>query len=177
MKPIIDKYLPLSSSTSISFPLAEERKKDHYSHFILRLAFAATESLRQRFVRVESQLFQMRWQNDDQRERRGFTKSLELNWEMINEQEKGELREQLLSATDRFGKREKDVLGEGWFKVDWMMVPELVAKRKVFIKGGMAYVPGGEQMSMVVHEFENRLAKALEVSFSPLLFLFISSRS
>lgn len=164
MKPILDKYLPLSASTSTSSPLAEERKKDHYSHFILRLAFASTETLRQRFIRVESQLFQLRWNSDDHRERRAFTQSLNLNWETIDEDEKLELKDKLLAASvSRFNK-ERDVWEAGWFKVDWMMVPELVQQRKVFLKGGMAYVPGGEQMTMVVHEFEARLAKALELT-------------
>lgn len=164
MKPILDKYLPLSASTSTSSSLAEERKKDHYSHFILRLAFASTETLRQRFVRVESQLFQLRWNSDDQRERRAFTKSLNLNWETIDESEKLELKDKLLACSVNKYNREKDVWEVGWFKVDWMMVPELIQQRKVFLKGGMAYVPGSEQMSMVVHEFENRLAKALELT-------------
>lgn len=34
-----DKYLPLSSNTAKQRDLDSERKKDHASHFILRLAF------------------------------------------------------------------------------------------------------------------------------------------
>jgi len=43
-------------------------------------------------------------------------------------------------------------------------VPELVEGRRVFLRGGKAYVPGREQMSMVVAEFTKRLDKALEVT-------------
>ena len=171
MKDILDKYLPLNASSS-SAAVGEQRKKDHYSHFILRLAFAATETLRQRFVRIETQLFALRWQQDDARERREFTQSLELDWDVVGEGEKEGLREELLAASGaRGGKREKEVWEEGWFKVDWMMVPELVAQRKVLVRGGWAYVPGGEQMSMVVHEFEQRLEKAMEVRIPPKLYI------
>jgi DNA primase large subunit len=45
-------------------------------------------------------------------------------------------------------------------------VPELVEGRRVFLRGGKAYVPGREQMSMVVAEFTKRLDKALEVIHS-----------
>src|SRR6266536_4339394 len=76
MKPLLDKYLPLSSSTSGSTSLQGERQKDHYSHFILRLAFASTEDLRRRFSRVETALFRLRLAADDSRERAGFVQSL-----------------------------------------------------------------------------------------------------
>lgn len=42
LKPLFEKYLPLNSNTAQaarSVQLDYERKKDHYSHFILRLAF------------------------------------------------------------------------------------------------------------------------------------------
>jgi DNA primase large subunit len=42
LKPLFEKYMPLNSNTvqaARSVQLDYERKKDHYSHFILRLAF------------------------------------------------------------------------------------------------------------------------------------------
>jgi len=48
-------------------------------------------------------------------------------------------------------------------QVRWTRVPDLVEKRKVFLKGGWAYVPGKEQSSIVFEEFEVQLEKALEV--------------
>src|ERR1700709_2531827 len=72
MKPVLDKYLPLSGTSSGSSKLQEERMKDHYSHFILRLAFASTEDLRRRFSRVESMLFRLRFMENDVRERTAF---------------------------------------------------------------------------------------------------------
>lgn len=43
-------------------------------------------------------------------------------------------------------------------------MPDLVEKRRVFLKGGWAYVPSREQSSIVFQEFESQLEKALEVS-------------
>lgn len=163
--PLLQKYLPLSSNTSsasgvVDQRLKAERQKDHYSHFILRLAFSGTEDLRRRFARIETSLFRLRFQNDDSRERKEFINSLNFDWEVVSDEEKEELREQLLAATP-FLKRLED---ESWFKVDWERVPELVEQRTVFVKKGKAYVPMKEQMSMVLAEFGKRLEKGLEAS-------------
>lgn len=161
MKPLLDKYLPLSSSSSGSTSLQIERQKDHYSHFILRLAFASTEDLRRRFSRVETMLFRLRFQADDLRERQAFVETLNLSWENVTDEEKKELAEELRAAGGGYPKRMDE---ENYFKVDWERVPELVESRRVFLKGGKAYVPSRDQMSMVVADFTARLEKALEVS-------------
>ena len=160
MKPLLDKYLPLSSNTSGSPTLQLERQKDHYSHFILRLAFASTEDLRRRFSRVETMLFRLRFQADDMRDRQAFVQGLNLDWETVSDDERRQFAEQLQAAGGGYPKRIEE---ESYFKVDWERVPELVESRRVFLKGGKAYVPGREQLSMVVAEFTSRLEKALEV--------------
>jgi DNA primase large subunit len=159
MKPLLDKYLPLSP-TSNSPSLQQERQKDHYSHFILRLAFASTEDLRRRFSRVETMLFRLRFQDVDAKERVAFVERLNLDWEVVSEEEKREFSEELKAAWGGYSKRFEE---ESYFKVDWERVPELVEGRRVFLRGGRAYVPGREQSSMVVAEFTGRLDKALEV--------------
>ncbi|ATZ52284.1 Bcpri2 [Botrytis cinerea B05.10] len=161
MKPLLDKYLPLSASSSGSSALQSERQKDHYSHFILRLAFASTEDLRRRFSRVESMLFRLRFQADDLRERQSFVEGLNLDWETVSEDEKRDYWEQLKGAA---GRDKLIIEEESWFKVDWERVPELVESRRVFLKGGKAYVHSREQLSMVVAEFTSRLDKALEIT-------------
>jgi DNA primase large subunit len=49
-------------------------------------------------------------------------------------------------------------------QVRWTRVPDLVEKRKVFLKGGWAYVPVKEQSSIVFQEFETNMVNALQVS-------------
>lgn len=162
--PLLEKHLPLHSNSSRSSTLQEERKRDHYSHFILRLAFSATEDLRRRFSRLETQLFRLRWQADDGRERREFVESLGLDWEKVSEAEKAELEGDLKAASGFAGRRAGEE--EGWFKVDWEKVPELVERRQCLVRRGKAYVPVREQMSLVLAEFTRRLDDALEVSFA-----------
>ncbi|KAI9742817.1 MAG: hypothetical protein M1818_003546 [Claussenomyces sp. TS43310] len=159
MKPLLDRYLPLSASTSSSSSIPAERQKDHYSHFILRLAFAGTEELRRRFSRVETLLFRLRLLADVARERRAFVESLSLDWEPVSEAERQELGAELRAVA---GVARGDE--ESYFKVDWERVPELVESRRVFLRRGKAYVPAKEQSSMVVAEFTSRLDKALELT-------------
>ncbi|KAL1645227.1 DNA primase subunit pri2 [Diplodia intermedia] len=162
MAPILEKHLPLHSNSSRSTQLDTERKKDHYSHFILRLAFSATEDLRRRFARLETMLFRLRWREENTNERREFVDSLDMGgqWEKVTDEEKKELGQDLVNATAGagFGKRAEE---DGWFKVEWEKVPELVEQRKVLIRRGMAYVPVREQSSLVIAEFTRRLDDAL----------------
>lgn len=104
-------------------------------------------------------LFKFRFQQDDARERRAFVQTLNFDWDVVTDEEKQELSEQLLATTP--GLRRLD--DESWFKLDWERVPELVERRGVFLKHGKAYVPMREQLSMVLAEFTARLDKALEV--------------
>ncbi|KAJ9643416.1 DNA primase subunit pri2 [Coniosporium tulheliwenetii] len=164
MTPILQKHMPLNPSRSST--AQDERKKDHYSHFILRLAFSATEDLRRRFSRLETMLFRLRYKEEDARERKNFVDSLGatmgMSWEKVSEEEEvQELGADLRAATG-YAKKGED---EGWFKVDWEKVPELVESRRVLLKRGKAYVPVREQQSLVVAEFGRRLDAALEVSW------------
>ena len=166
MKPLLDKYLPLEANSSSSTRLFAERQKDHYSHFILRLAFASTEDLRRRFTRVEAMLFRLRLQSDDLTDRAAFVQSLDLDWEPVSDKEKRTFAAEL-AATSAAGYGPKVLPEEEtWCKVDWERVPELVEGRRVFLKAGKAYVPSREQQSMVVSEFTARLERALEVYHS-----------
>lgn len=176
MKPLLDKYLPLEANSSSSTRLFAERQKDHYSHFILRLAFASTEDLRRRFTRVETMLFRLRLQSDDPTDRTAFVQTLDLDWEPVSDKEKRALAAEL-AATGAAGYGQKvQPEEETWRKVDWERVPDLVEGRRVFLKAGKAYVPLREQQSMVVTEFAGRLERALEVypspPISPSTFLF-----
>ncbi|KAK2603816.1 DNA primase subunit pri2 [Conoideocrella luteorostrata] len=168
MKPILDNYLPLDASSSSTARNFSQRQKDHYSHFILRLAFSSTEDLRRRFTRVETMLFRMRFNNDDLSERSAFVSSLDLDWwEEVTDDEKREYAAELAAM---IGKR-SGVEDDMWFKVDWERVPDLIEGRRVFLKQGKAFVPGREQSSMVVAEFSSRLEKQLELTARALLRL------
>lgn len=165
MKPLLEKYLPLDGNSTASSQLASQRQKDHYSHFILRLAFASTEDLRRRFSRVETMLFRLRFNEEVSKERKEFVQSLNLDWDEVSSEERNKYTDELRALADR---KNKDRLGsqeeESWFKVDWERVPDLVETRRVFLKAGKAYVPAREITSMVVAEFTARLERNLELT-------------
>ncbi|TPX18289.1 uncharacterized protein E0L32_011787 [Thyridium curvatum] len=168
MKPLLDKYLLLESNSSSSTQLFAQRQKDHYSHFILRLAFAQTEDLRRRFTRVETMLFRLRFNAEDARDRAAFVQGLNLDWETVSDKEKQELAVELAATSGAaYGRRAAAAPPpeeETWCKVDWERVPDLVEGRRVFLKAGKAYVPAREQASMVIAEFTSRLERALELT-------------
>lgn len=102
--------LYLSSDSAKAADVEAERRKDLYSHFVLRLAFcrssvsrgylawaargatlmtwaffnSRSEELRQRFVRAETTLFKIRFETDDLVERRRFVDSLQFGWEVVS---------------------------------------------------------------------------------------------
>jgi DNA primase large subunit len=161
MAPLLEKYLPLDTNSSGSSQLQAQRQKDHYSHFILRLAFARTEDLRRRFSRVETMLFRLRLASEGATERRVFINGLSLDWEEVTEDERTKYAADLAVFRAGKGQPQED---DSWFKVDWERVPDLVETRRVLLKAGKAFVPSREQTSMVVAEFTKRLDRALELT-------------
>ncbi|CAO1638125.1 unnamed protein product [Parajaminaea phylloscopi] len=160
----MDQHLPLSATTAArsgaGIDVDMERMKDHISHFVLRLAFCRSEDLQRRFVRTETVLFRLRFESDDTSERDHFLRTLDLDWQMVTKEEKAQHKEELLAATPSLSAHKWDA--ENFFKVPWTKVPDLVEKRRVFLRGGTAWVPMSEQASLVLAEFSNRLLKELE---------------
>ncbi|KAI8998534.1 DNA primase large subunit [Trametes punicea] len=153
MDPICKKYLPLNSNTAEKTNRDAERRKDHIGHFVLRLAFCRSEDLRRRFVKAETTLFRLRYSNDDSTEREAFLSSRNFDWVLATPEEIQELIPS--TSSDSPGR---------YYKVKWTRVPDLVEKRRVVLKGGMAYVPASEQASIVLQEFQSHLEKDLEMT-------------
>jgi len=161
LKILLEKHLPMNSNATRGVKgdvLDDERRKDHYSHFILRLAFCRSEELRRRFVRAESMLFRMRFVTDTANERKEFVDSLDFDWENVSEEEKRKLYEELSAANG------KPIDQEAFFKVDFTRVPDLVDGRRVYLRNGKAYVPVSAQISLVLQDFCLRLEKGLEMT-------------
>ncbi|KAF8580894.1 DNA primase, large subunit [Ramaria rubella] len=155
------KYLPLNSNSAISVDREAERKKDHVSHFVLRLAFCRSEELRYRFIKAEMMLFRVRFETDDHFEREQFIQDLHFGWQPVEKEEKEKLKSELLAASPFLGDKFAD---EKFYKVPWTRVPDLIEKRRVLLKNGMAYVPAREQSSMVYQEFQTNLEKQLQIT-------------
>ncbi|KAG6905759.1 hypothetical protein DXG01_000859 [Tephrocybe rancida] len=160
------KYLPLHATSAKTMGRDTQRKKDHLGRFVLRLA----EDLRRRFVKAESTLFRVRYNGDATTEREVFLNSKNFNWIAVDAAEKAKYRKELFAAyqgSKNESIREQAFEAEKFYKFvhgKWTRVPDLVEKRRVFLKTGWAYVPGKEKSSTVFQEFEVQLTRALEVT-------------
>ncbi|KAG0141134.1 hypothetical protein CROQUDRAFT_52178 [Cronartium quercuum f. sp. fusiforme G11] len=172
LKPILTnrckESLPLASNTAKTVELDTQRKIDHYSHYVLRLAFCRSQELRARFVSAETLLFRFRLETEDSVDRAKFIQELDIDWVLVepNDPVRAQLREAIKTSSDE----------ESYYKIRWTKVPDLVALRKVYLLGGNAYVSPKDQTSIVLQEFSSRLTKALEITSKHLPYLDEDSR-
>lgn len=141
----------------------KNREVDHVSHFILRLAYCRTEELRRWFVSHETDLFRLRWglMKDNCPEELGhFMTASGLSYQPIDAQEKEKLREDLMASAG-YGMSTTKFDVEKFYKVPWTEAVDLVRVRRVLIKGGMAYIPSSELLSLVVGVFRAKLSHNL----------------
>ena len=168
----MNEYMPLRSnavaqsgsmttSTAKTKELLSERRKDHISHFVLRLAFSRSEELRRRFVHAECTLFRWKLETEHLAEREAFLHSQDFVWRMVPPEDQHRFREQLAAVHPRLG---SSVESESFVQVPWYRVPDLVEKRKVFVHKGTAWIPTREQASLVLAEFQGRLQTQLELT-------------
>ncbi|KAI8369573.1 DNA primase large subunit Spp2 [Radiomyces spectabilis] len=166
---VLEKHLPLKSNLSRSPNLFEERRKDHISHFILRLAYCRSEESRAWFLRQECLLFKHRFEQETLEDKKAFLASLNLNWKVLTSKEKERIQEQLEQCSTWLAVKHQTttrtfVQNETFFEVDFEKVPDLLSRRHVYVTRGKAYIPITEQISLVMEEFRNRLSQALEAT-------------
>lgn len=165
----LGKYVELSSgAVGAKITLEdylENRRVDHISHFILRLAYCRTEELRRWFVNHETDLFRLRWNilkeqatNSSQDHIGEFMAAANLKYQPIGEEEKDSLKEDLQAASGLSGTKTSY---EDIYRVPWTEAVDLVRSRRVLVRGGWAYIPAGELLSLVVGVFRARLSHNL----------------
>ncbi|CUM65979.1 uncharacterized protein PRCAT00003633001 [Priceomyces carsonii] len=183
IKPMLLKYLPLSPNSNQNDTLIEEERiKDHYSHYILRLVFCRTDDLRKKFIKNETILFKVRYHLLQPKEQQQFVmiNSDKLVWNYITSEEKNDLFENLYAATGTTIKntllidsadsnftisndqlRQHIKTKENFIKLPFEKVPNLVSSRQVYLKNGMAYIPSSLQLSLLALEFQEGLSQSL----------------
>ncbi|KAJ3290495.1 DNA primase large subunit [Borealophlyctis nickersoniae] len=164
---VVSKELPLARNSQVKGgrirpeEAYEQRKKDHISHFILRLAYCRTEDLRQWFLKQETALFQYRYTREEAAEQEAFVHHSGLGSAQLSQEERKEVSVELQQT---HGLNAQDVNSTTFYRVPFEQVLDLVARRQVFVKGGWAYVPGKEQPVLVANAFRERLRDALEAT-------------
>ncbi|KAJ1906369.1 DNA primase subunit pri2 [Coemansia sp. IMI 209127] len=152
----LEKHLPLHTNRSKLPPrqLVAERRKDHVSHFILRLAFSRTEELRGWFLRYECALLKHRFKEADIAEKQELLAASKLRLEPLS----AATREERLGGAAHFYTAHEQL-----FEVDFERVLDLVSRLQVVVQSGRAFVPQSEVATLLLHEFRQRLTRALAV--------------
>lgn len=162
---VMEKYLPRKGG----------RKKDEVSHHALRLAFCANEERRRWLLEMETALFRHRFAREATAEQLRLMDEAGLPYKPMPASDFAELRpllaqvmqscfEKDAAAKILSGGRDGKGVNTGFFKVPFEDVPELVARRRVLVRAGFAYVPSSELTALVCGQFRMRLSKELIVA-------------
>lgn len=185
VEPVLAGNLELKRNTRLgavgSQVLLDERRKDHFSHFILRLAYCKSEDLRNWFVRQETSLFKLRFTAENPDDRDAFIKDAKLDITSVSIDDI--LKEKLASdyspalaktvlprlVADIKATYAQHSMWDGaqpivFYKTPFYCVPELVARRSVLIIKGWAYVAQAERVILVVNAFKKALCESLEMT-------------
>eukprot|EP00842_Homolaphlyctis_polyrhiza_P006472 jgi/Hompol1/6826/HPOL_000294-RA len=84
IEPVVAKHLELKRNSLLAAlggaTLYAQRRKDHISHFVLRLAFCRSDDLRQWLLRQETALFRLRLAAEQQADRDAFLEHSQLGF-------------------------------------------------------------------------------------------------
>uniref|UniRef100_A0A8C7WMY9 DNA primase large subunit n=1 Tax=Oryzias sinensis TaxID=183150 RepID=A0A8C7WMY9_9TELE len=139
-----------------------KRRKDHISHFILRLAYCQTEDLRRWFIQQEVDLFRYRFTDLPPQQKLEFLHKNNLKYNTLSDKEKNELSDKLLMSSYSVSGVTVEKLE--FYKVPFQDALDLVRSRKVYLKAGFAFVPQQDIVTIVLNDFRTRLSKALALT-------------
>lgn len=139
------------------------RKRDHLSHFILRLAYCRSDELRRWFLARELELFKFRFMSLNSDEIRRFLEINNLKYSPISSEEKDAIKEGLCEST--YNMSMAILPDRDFFKVPFTDVLELVRSRKVFLQAGFAYIPSSEFVTVMSSVFRASLGQALMMTY------------
>lgn len=141
----------------------QSRKRDHISHFILRLAYCRSEELRRWFLAREQDLFRTRFSSLSAEGIHRFMQFNSLKYEPISGTEKDRLRECLFESSCGMPSMSSIDVHE-FYRVPFTDVQDLVRSRKVYLSGGFAYVPSTDLISIISTVFRTNVAHGLAVT-------------
>ncbi|KRT80775.1 hypothetical protein AMK59_5889 [Oryctes borbonicus] len=156
----LKKFYSLVKSTNFENPSdaeLEARRADHISHFILRLAYCRTESLRKWFLARELEWFKLRFQEQQPNSIEAFLKLNNFTYSPISSEEKSKFYRELSEST-----ASANMIDQlNFYKVKFTEVPVLIKSRRVFVDKGFAYIPSFELVTCVLGSFRSSLSEAL----------------
>jgi len=143
----------------------QNRARDHFSHFILRLAYCRTEDLRRWFVAQELDAFRWRCDMATDDDIRDFMMDYDLKFTEVSTEEKDRLASELLAVQQsQYQHGLEKGLQPKYFKVHFTEALELVRKRSVLISQGYCYVPVSEMRILLHFMFKSLLIQNLALT-------------
>jgi len=136
-----------------NFEQINARKRDHSSHFLLRLYYCQTESFRKWFISKETELLRLRLMDENNRYHlETFIRENRLNFEQV--QSHDFTRFQFVEKVDF---EHSHFLSNKIYKVPFDQALELVRRRKVYIHKGYAYIYLSDMISVICQLFHQEL--------------------
>uniref|UniRef100_A0A3B4A007 DNA primase large subunit n=1 Tax=Periophthalmus magnuspinnatus TaxID=409849 RepID=A0A3B4A007_9GOBI len=155
-----------SEFKNLNFPNKEseydKRRKDHISHFILRLAYCQTEDLRRWFIQQEVDIFRYRFNDLKPKHKLEFLHRNDLQYGTIGAEEKQTLMDKLVNSS--YAGSGTKVEDQDIYKVPFQDALDLVRTRKVYLKAGYVYIPHQDIVTIVLNDFRTRLSKAMALT-------------
>ncbi|XP_022437191.1 DNA primase large subunit isoform X3 [Delphinapterus leucas] len=140
----------------------EPRRRDHISHFILRLAYCQSEELRRWFIQQEMDLLRFRFSILPKDKIQSFLKDSHLQFEAISDEDKTLREQDIMASSHSLGGVQLEL--ESVYKIPFADALDLFRGRKVYLENGFAYVPLKDIVAIILNEFRTKLSKALAVS-------------
>ncbi|XP_023480075.2 DNA primase large subunit isoform X2 [Equus przewalskii] len=140
----------------------EPRRKDHISHFILRLAYCQSEDLRRWFIQQEMDLLRFRFSILPKDKIQSFLQDSHLHFEAISEEEKNLREQEIIASSTSLGGPKLEL--EYVYKIPFADALDLFRGRKVYLENGFAYVPLKDIVAIILNEFRAKLSKALALT-------------
>lgn len=162
--------VPRDNEDRKNFLETKERfvRKDVMSHFILRLAFCKSKESGEWFIKTERKLLQFRATLLTLFQRQSFYASTGFfNFRHFDgsASDLAELQKMTVGARIYAAEGKKSWSEETFFEIPFIDIPaHFVARRKVVLKRGMAYVPNAKFTELVQDKFKRHLEEQLVVA-------------
>ncbi|XP_033230045.1 DNA primase large subunit isoform X1 [Belonocnema kinseyi] len=136
----------------------EMRRRDHISHFILRLALCRNQKTLDWFINLEQRLFWIRFASLNDPGIENFLALYNFDYPTLSEEQKNEHRENLIAVHDNI-----DVDKTVIYKVPYLRARKLVKDRKIFLHRGFVFVPRTEMIHVTTQAFKEFLKAQINV--------------
>lgn len=135
------------------------RHNDYISHFILRLVYCRSEELKNWFILREIELFKLKFSTLSEHEIKRFFEINQLNCQPIKNEEINDIKEDLRNQSNYY----EDAINNNieFYRVHFTHIPELISKRKCFLKKGFAYITIKDFESIVSNMHKEIITRGL----------------